>query len=144
MQFPGEKCFPLSDRTKISVFLRNRGCWFRIWFWFAHKSFSFGDIAIYSNKSVIHFAISSNKINIYLQLNDFIAVLFEEIIKCMSLLFKFNARISETKAFSCKLKTDSESATSILSITLILSTSDNGKYFLPGNCTFAPSEPPWN
>ena len=26
VQFPGVKYFPLSDRTKISVFLRNRGC----------------------------------------------------------------------------------------------------------------------
>ena len=32
--------------------------------------------------------ISSNKINMYLQLNDFFALLFEEIAKCMSLLFK--------------------------------------------------------
>ena len=78
MQFPAEKYFPLSDRTKISVFLRNRYCWFRIWFWFAQESFSCGDIAIYSNKSDIHFAISSNKINIYLQLNDFFCTYYSK------------------------------------------------------------------
>ena len=71
LQFPGVKSLPPAFRPKISVFLRNWGCWFRIWFWFAHKRFSFGEIAIYSNKSDIHFAISSNKINIYFQLNDF-------------------------------------------------------------------------
>ena len=62
LQFPAENSFPLSDRPKIIVFLRNRGCWFRIWFWFARKHFSFGDIAIYSSKSDKLFAISSNKI----------------------------------------------------------------------------------
>ena len=36
------------------------------------QSFSFGYIGIYSNKSNIHFAISSNKINKYLKLNQFL------------------------------------------------------------------------
>ena len=88
VQFMAENPLPFACRPKIIVFLRNRGCWFRIWFWFSRKSFSFGDIAIYLNNSDIHFAISSNKINIYLQLNDSFVLLFEEIAKCMSLLFK--------------------------------------------------------
>ena len=35
-----------SFRPKNSLFLRNRGRWFRIWSWFARQSSSFGDICI--------------------------------------------------------------------------------------------------
>ena len=39
---------PPLKRPKNSVFLRNRGRWFRIWSWFSRQSSSFGDICILS------------------------------------------------------------------------------------------------
>ena len=37
---------PPAFRPKISIFLRNRGRWFRIWSWFVQYCSSFGDIWI--------------------------------------------------------------------------------------------------
>ena len=51
-----------------------------------HKKALVSEILLFIRIKVTHFAISSNKINIYLQLNDFFALLFEEIAKCVTLI----------------------------------------------------------
>ena len=53
-----------------------------------HDKTLVSEILLFIRIRVTYFAISSNKINIYLRLNDLFAPLFEEIAKCMSLLFK--------------------------------------------------------
>ena len=53
-----------------------------------HNKTLVSEILLFIRIRVTHFAIYSNKINIYLQLKDFFALLFEEIAKCLSLLFK--------------------------------------------------------
>ena len=113
LQFPGEKYFPLSDRTKIKVIdkieVADSESVFSL-----HENALVSEIcAFYLNKSDIQFIISSNSSATKGLLIEDIRYIIRRNSKKLVTFSLINSNISETKVFLCKPKLDSESATSI-------------------------------
>ena len=88
MQLPGEKYFPLSDVDKIKVIDKIEVADSEFVFSLHENALVSEICAFYLNKSDIHFIISSNS-SAQKSFNwRYMLILFEEITKCMSLLFE--------------------------------------------------------
>ena len=89
LQFPGEKSLLLSDVDKIKVVDKLEVADSESDFGLHEKALVSEIFAFYLNKSDIHFAISSNSSAKKCLIEDrYMLILFEEIPKCMSLLFE--------------------------------------------------------
>ena len=113
MQFPGVKYFPLSDRTKIKVIDKIEVADSKSVFSLHENALVSEICAFYLYKSDIHFIISSNSSATKVFLIEDICYLIRRNSKKLVTFILINSNISETKAFVCKPKLDSESETSI-------------------------------